>query len=241
MRRFPKRPSLTEATVKKLESETLAIISNADPKLEAERRYKNARQAKWFSPVVKALKGMTGPGQRCMFCSGSESSDIEHFQPKGVFPTLAMTWQNYLWSCTPCNRGKADRFPPETEPGDRLIDPTTEDVWDFFFIDEFGFLTPLYDCVLATPNPRSVGTRDMLALNREAVQESRAIRLADLRTQVKEVLQLHRLGQLDRNAVIVRIDQWREQPFQPDVADYFLNGPGRKEKPFDALFKVVWE
>lgn len=36
-----------------------------------------------------------------------------------------------------------------------------------------------------------------------------------------------------------RIDEWSKQAFQPDVADYFLRGPGMGEKPFEKFFNVL--
>lgn len=239
MRRLPTRPELPKPVERKLHKETEAITAHADPKTEAARRYGNARKAKWFGPVVKKLKELSGPGQRCMFCSGSEASDVEHYRPKAVFPALAMTWLNYLWSCTPCNRGKLNRFPPDTELGGRFVNPLDDDVWEFFFIDEFGILTPRFDQASNALNERAVSTRDFLGLNREAVQESRKIRLDDLISQVDETLQLASLGKINKAQIRAKILNWRKQPFQPDVADYFFNGPGKEEAPFKDLFVVM--
>ena len=239
MRRLPQRPTLPAAVAARLAAETAAIKSHSDSKAEAERRFNNARKTKWFKPVVDRLADLSGFGQRCMFCSGSESSDVEHYKPKAVFPDLAMTWENYLWSCTPCNRSKSNRFPPHTELGGRFVNPLDDDVWSFFFIDEFGILTPCYDSNSGSLNERAVATRDFLDLNREAVQESRKIRLDDLKGQVLETLQLLHLGQISKAQIRAKIAKWRKQPFQPDVADYFFDGPGKSEKPFKDLFAVL--
>ena len=239
MRRLPNRPKLPLPVAKKLEKETAAITAHGDPKAEAARRYSNARKAKWFNPVVKKLGELSGPGQRCMFCSGSEASDVEHYRPKGVFPQLAMNWLNYLWSCAPCNRGKLNRFPPDTEPGGRFVNPLDDDVWEFFFIDEFGILTPRFDVASNTLNERAVSTRDFLELNREAVQESRKIRLEDLKSQVNVTLQLASLRKINTAQIHAKISNWLIQPFQPDVADYFFNGPGKEEAPFKDLLALM--
>jgi len=239
MRQLPKRPSLPGATNARLKKESQAISGHANSKEEAARRYSNARKAVWFSAVVNSLKKMTGPGQRCMFCSGSESTDVEHYKPKSVFPDLALTWENYLWSCTPCNRGKGNRFPPQTEPGGMLVNPVEENAWDFFFIDEFGLLTPVWDKKAGTPDERAVSTMEILDLNREAVQETRLFRLNDLKRQVSESLALFKSGTLSRQMMRQRLDEWLVQPFQPDVADYFFNGPGREEKPFSEFISCL--
>jgi hypothetical protein len=101
MRTLPKPQPLRKPLVDRLANETDAIKKAVDPKAEADKRYGNARKTRWFAPVVKELGRLAGPGERCMFCSGSEASDVEHFRPKAIFPEVAMTWENTLWSCTP--------------------------------------------------------------------------------------------------------------------------------------------
>lgn len=232
MRTLPKRKPLSKLVIEKLKSETADISSAADQKKEAEKRYGNARKAKWFEPVVKELGRLAGPGERCMFCSGSEARDVEHYKPKAVFPLLAMTWENYLWSCTPCNRGKLNRFPPDTGPGGKFINPLDENVWDFFFIDDFGLLTPRFDPKANALNSRAVTTRDFLSLNRDALQISRKQRIENLKRDVENSMNLLNLGNLTKKAAREQIEVWKSESWQPDVADYFLNGPGRQQAPF---------
>lgn len=235
MRSLPKRGQLAKDLKARLKVETEAICRAADSKVEAERRYDKARQTQWFRPVVDKLKRLSGKGQRCMYCSGSEASDVEHYRPKAVFPLLTMTWENYLWICSPCNRHKGDRFPPITEPGGEFVNPLQDDVWRFFFIDEFGFLSPIYDRNLGVLNPRGVSTRDFIDLNREAVQQSRLARLKDLKAQTRDIIRQLKSNQISKAVAKRKIQEWKRQPFQPDVADYFLNGPGRLESPFKDL------
>src|SRR5579859_5871115 len=127
MRRLNKRTRLPSSVSTRLATETAAIIADQNPRAEAERRYNNARKATWFKPILAKLIKQAGPGGRCMFCSGSEASDVEHYKPLDVFHGLAMTWKNYLWACTTCNRKKSKRFPPDTEPGAKIINPIDED------------------------------------------------------------------------------------------------------------------
>lgn len=237
MRRLPPRAVLPQTTRKKLEKESRAIADAEDPKDEAERRYGNARKAKWFRPVVENLGAMSGSGQRCMFCSGSEASQVEHFRPKAVFPLDAMRWENFLWACGICNLSKSDRFPPDTEPGDPIINPLEEDVWSLFFIDEFGNLTARWRPDLDNVDPRAAKTIEILTLDRDALQETRQHRLDDLKARVRDSLELSRQGNLKQKDLQDRYTEWCKQPFQPDVASYFLEGPGRAESPFAEFCK----
>lgn len=232
MRKLPPRGELPQALRARLKMESDAINVAADPKAEAVRRYDNARQSKWFKPILVNLQEMSGIGQRCMFCSGSESSQIEHFRPKAIFPLESMNWENFLWVCGICNQSKGDRFPPNTEAGVSLINPVDEDIWEFFFIDEFGNLSARWRTDLNDLDPRAVKTVEILALDRDALQESRQHRLDDLKKRICDSLELFRHGHLDQAGLCTRYDEWRKQPFQPDVADYFLGGPGRAEMPF---------
>ena len=63
--------------------------------------------------VRKALKEMTAG--HCAYCQSQTSAayqgEVEHFQPKSLFPTLAYEWDNYFFSCKLCNGPKKDRWP----------------------------------------------------------------------------------------------------------------------------------
>lgn len=239
MRTLPIPKPLEKKLLQKLSDETAAIEKANDPKADADKRYNNARKSQWFVPVVKELGRLAGPGERCMFCSGSEASDVEHYQPRSIFPELAMTWPNYLWSCTPCNRGKLNRFPPATGPGGKFVNPLYENVWDFFFIDSFGILTPRFDRATNAPNERAVTSRDFLSLNRDAVQICRQQRFNNLREAIADTLNLLAAKKLTKKSARERVETWKSESWQPDVADYFLNGPGRKESPFKQLLAAV--
>src|SRR5271166_615355 len=235
MRPLPARPDLPQATATRLAGKRQEIADSANTREAAHRIYTSSRQANWFRQVTNALKNMTGPGERCMFCSGSECSQVEHFRPKAVFPIEAMDWENFLWICGICNQSKGDRFPPDTEPGERIVDPTTENVWEFFFIDEFGNLTPRWRPDLESIDPRADITIRIIGLDRDALQLTRQARLRDLREKAQDALRLLANGELTVDDLRQRLNDWRLQPFQPDVADYFLHGPGRTEDPFSEL------
>ncbi|MEK7676451.1 MAG: HNH endonuclease [Verrucomicrobiota bacterium] len=214
-------------------------MASSDPQKAAEKRYTNARKSRWFGEVLSKLRTMAGPGEPCMLCDANESTDIEHYRPKSIYPTLALTWENLLWACTACNRFKGDRFPPDTELGSQILNPVDDSVWDYFFIDQFGTLTPVWQPIMNAFDPRALSTRDVLRLDRETLQERRLQRLRSLRKSVEDTVARYRSGQITREEVRDRIKQWKMEPFQADVADYFLNGPGTKEEPFVTLWSLV--
>lgn len=239
MRQLPKRKSLPSATDWKLQEQTAAIRKTAlaKRKATAKRLYDNARRRAWFKPVIDALREMSGKTERCMFCSGSESSNVEHFHPKALFPELALTWVNFLWVCMICNGAKGDAFP--TLADERLINPLEENVWDFFRIDKKGNLAARRAPSLKAYHPRAVSTMRLVRLDRQALQESRQRHLLRLTQHVRDSVNLFQLGQLTQHDLSERVAVWREDAGQPDVADYFLNGPGRRKEPFAELFKLL--
>jgi uncharacterized protein (TIGR02646 family) len=217
------------------------IAEATDPKFAAERIYASSRKAKWFIEITGHLKSMCGIGSRCMFCSGSEASNVEHFRPKSLFPTLAMTWNNLLWICGICNQAKGDAFRTEADNVAILIDPTLEDVWDFFFVDEYGNLTARWNPGLNRIDPRAKETMDAFGLDRELLQESRLSRLNDLKQKAIDSLARLLAGELTTGDVRERVREWKGQPFQPDIADFFLAGPGSSESPFSDLLARLQE
>lgn len=170
-----------------------------------------------------------------MFCSGSESSQVEHFRPKRDFPLRAMEWQNFLWVCGICNLNKGDRFPQVPQ----VIDPLSESVWEFCFIDEYGNLSALWRVDTNDVDARGDITIKTIGLDRDALQQARQSRLEDLKRQINDTLILLNAGTLNVGDLQYRLANWISQPFQPDVADYFLKGPGKSEQPFATFLAAM--
>ena len=143
-----------------------------------------------------------------------------------------MKWENFLWVCGICNQSKGTRFPLNAEMGGPIINPVTENVWEYFFIDEFGNLSARWHHDLNVLDPRACKTIEILALDRDALQQSRLKRLDDLKERIRDSLALHNQGLLASKKLRERCGEWLTLPFQLDVADYFLKGPGRGESPF---------
>lgn len=180
---------------------------------------------------------MAGAAERCMGCSGSEAAQVEHFRPKATYPELALQWENLLWLCGLCNLNKGTRFDESAAP----INPVDENVWDHFFIDQFGNLCARWNTELDDLDPRAVHTIELLGLDRQALQEARLARLVDLRQKVSDNLHLLQDQRLTLEDLERRVLEWFEQPWQPDVADYFFEGPGRLDssEPFQHFFEIL--
>lgn len=244
MRRFATRPAIPAATLQRLQEKTAEILAIADADTRRSRAkdiYDNSRGTLWFQPIVSALRGLCGLGELCMYCSSNEPSQVEHFRPVAAFPEHALQYDNYLWSCDICNRThKGKRFPPHTGPGALILNPLDDNVWDYFFIEEqFGRLVCRVDTATNDPLPRAVSTCDVVGIDRENVQIKRQRRFCNLRRDADRVLTEFQAGALDIADLRNQIAEWRLEPFQADVADYFLNGPGRAKEPFRTLFSAA--
>lgn len=235
MRRIHARPDLPDAASARLAEKTAQILQGGD----AKSIYSNSRSTEWFKPIVMVLAEMAGPGGNCMFCSHNESSNVEHYRPKARFPALAMVWENYLWVCNICNLAKSDRFPPDTEPGGRILNPVDDNPWDHLYINEQMMIAPRMDADSDAYDPRGLSTRDILQLNRDVLLRSRRDRFEDLCESVNICLSGHAAGTLSVENIHTKLERLRSHSFQPDVADYFLDGPGRTESPFRELFELL--
>ena len=252
MRRLPPRPVLDQndeehlALTKKLAEKTQEILdvpAGPDRVKRAREIYESSRQTQWFSPLVAILRALSGQGEFCMYCSANEPSQVEHFRPLSSFPQMALSYENYLWSCDICNRThKGEKFPPDTGPGEPILNPLDDNVWDHFFLeDRFGRLIKRIDPGTNQPLPRAASTCDVVGIDRENVQIRRQGRYRTLHREIAWTLEEYQAGRILPGDLHAIIDEWRVHPSQPDVADFFLNGPGRARDPFRSLLLAAGE
>lgn len=123
-------------------------------------------------PVLDALRRMTGPRQRCMYCGDSHGTDIDHYRPKALFPQYLFQWPNLILSCTECGRFKGSQF-PLVGGGPGVVNPTAEDPWEFLDFDpRTGNITARFNAAANEWEPRGVATVSVLQLDRrEALSE----------------------------------------------------------------------
>ena len=47
----------------------------------------------------------------CAYCESNASGEVDHFQPKSLFPHLVYCWDNWVFSCRDCNSSKGSKWP----------------------------------------------------------------------------------------------------------------------------------
>ena len=236
MRPVPSRIPLSKKTNAALLKKIKLIYKATNQKELAETIYTSARHARWFSVIVSNLKAISGPGERCMYCSGNESSQVEHYRPKANHPKKAMSYRNFLWVCGQCNHNKLNFFPGGPK---RIINPIDEDIWDFFFIDDYGFLSAVWRDELGTIDPRAESTIKICGLDREPLEIGRQDRIREISTAIKDSMRLHSLGDLTLDDLRSRLAIWKQSSFHPDVTSFFLIGPGKSTSPFLEFFELI--
>ena len=63
-----------------------------------------------FGVVRERLATMCSGARRCGYCEDSVGDEVEHIEPKDLYPEKVFVWENHLLACGPCNRGKNNRF-----------------------------------------------------------------------------------------------------------------------------------
>lgn len=137
MRKLEREPLSPEAQ-ELLRQRTAQILSAGDmcetvvergeaQKKEAERLW-SSEKTKAFHDLKATLRRMALGGQYCMYCEGSEGSDVDHFRPKSKYPGRTYVWENHLWACSVCNSNyKRSEFPVDEHGDPLLINPVEED------------------------------------------------------------------------------------------------------------------
>jgi uncharacterized protein (TIGR02646 family) len=214
-----------------LPDNTLRLLESLQSRIDAEPDYpakvKAAKEA-WesklstrakteaFQMIRQRLARMCVGPVRCAYCEDSLADEVEHIRPKNFFPNLLFVWENFLFSCGPCNGPKGSRYgvvaanavtevlrrrgspivPPPQGPS-ALIDPRTEDPLDFLELD-LGGTTPTGAELVATfellpftggsavDHARAQFTIDVLGLNREVIRVARANAFGGFRARLRE-------------------------------------------------------
>ncbi len=190
--------------------------------------WKGKRSSQAILAVFNTLKTMAGKHERCMYCVDSAGSDIEHFWPKRDYPGRIYLWENLLLACTPCGRLKGVKFPKDDEGLPLLVDPSTEDPWQFLDFDP------------ATGNISARYLPAQEAFSRKGEETVKVLQL-DRRQGVSEGYQrtYKRLCELVKSWNEAGIaEDYIESLFEKDdhgLLGWFLRGSGQDENVFSVF------
>ena len=206
-----------------------------------------ARRTKSIRHVASVLKSMSGVRNRCMYCDDSRGTQIDHYWPKVRFPDRSFDWSNMLWLCGGCNLTKGDRFDLDAHGNPLLLNPTSDDPWEYLFFEPAtGIITARYCPHTGSPNPRAAYTTDpeVLPLNIESVTEGRRRTCRSLRRAVERFLQAAGSPAMD-HAETERslISEIKDHDDYGLTSWYFLKD-GRESPPFSQFrnqFANVWQ
>ena len=159
-----------------------------------------------FEAVRNRLATMCSGARRCGYCEDSVGDEVEHIEPKDLYPERVFVWENYLLSCGPCNRGKNNRFSvirngrledvtrrrgsPVRRPRSGApapINPRDEDPLrslDLEIVDTFRFLPR--EGLPKVGELRAEYTIDVLKLNRDVLLEARREAYGAYRARLSE-------------------------------------------------------
>lgn len=237
-----KRPEgLTRLVSKRLRAEQAKVDSSNDSKAYVDGRWPQVRKLKWFKTgPEKLLREAAGPGEYCMYCSAGEGSQVEHFRPKSLFPERGFLWNNFLWVCGKCNVEKGNRFPPVNYPGETLLNPMDDNVWDHLRLNPYMMFSGTVSRTTGVIDRRGESTLEVLKLNRQPLVERRQSAYRKLENWAKTALRQLKAGEVSLSEVAKMKQDWLHY-HQPDVAHYFLKGPGRTREPFYSLVQQLAE
>ncbi|MCY0994871.1 hypothetical protein OV203_47530 [Nannocystis sp. ILAH1] len=156
---------LDESTAKALDKYQAEVDRSRSYKKRVElakERWEQVHRSVKFNPVKSTLARMCCGARRCAYCEDSYADEVEHFRPKDLYPEHVFRWQNYAYTCGPCNgpkgnqfavftssrgkptlvaRGQNDPVKPPAKGPIALIDPRSEDPLEYLWLDleEFVF------------------------------------------------------------------------------------------------------
>jgi len=151
------RPPLDDQTVKLLARAHNRLPDVGLTEAVARKAWKAADGTR--GRVVMALRTMASGIERCMYCSESLGTAIDHFEPLNHAPRRVFDWYNHLLGCSFCNsHAKGGLFPRDKDGAPLLIDPTADEPVHHL---RLSLTSGEYHCL----TPRGCATIDVFQLN----------------------------------------------------------------------------
>ena len=154
---------------------------------------RNKRSNSTFREVRRSLTRLCSGAQRCVYCEDSVGDEVEHIQPKDLYPCLVFVWSNYVYACGRCNGAKSNKFaviaggrlkdatrgrnapvtpPPPGQPV--FLNPRVDDPLDFLHLDLGTFFVVAREGGRVLDQERAEFTIEALNLNRDVLMHARA-------------------------------------------------------------------
>lgn len=160
------RTALPAALAQDLERRTGRILRDELDGEKAKALWKSAKTCR--RDVQSALQTMAAGLNRCMYCSDSEGTAVDHYEPVTRAPRRTFDWPNHLLACSHCNsHAKRDRFPVDCDGSPLLIDPSEDEPLDHL---DLAFSNGSY----AALTPKGEMSIDVFDLNRFVLRQGRA-------------------------------------------------------------------
>lgn len=164
----------------------LAGFAAFAPHLLAEqdgRREFPAVWRRWQAGEVKVLLKAVTAGH-CAYCqshaAADQHGDVEHYQPKSLFPRLVYRWDNYFFSCTLCNGAKGNKWP---DRGGYVRPDRGQPERNFVFHEDGR--------IEAAPGRTAAAQMiSDFALDREDLQRARQLQMGPLLGGVRDILRM---------------------------------------------------
>jgi hypothetical protein len=87
------------------------IDSYADRVKKGQALWKSKSSTSKDYEIIKAtLSRMCVGKKKCNYCEDSAADEVEHIQPKSIYPDLTFVWANYLYALGPLNGLKNDAY-----------------------------------------------------------------------------------------------------------------------------------
>ena len=137
--------------------------------------------------------------RKCVYCEGKinapRAADIEHYQPKALFPLLAYEWNNFFLGCKGCNGAKHDKWPKR---GGYIRPDKGDPSREFLFIE---------DGTVKAKKKNSAAGRMLedFDLYREWLTDERKQNIENMLLSLKQAIELHRAGHLKPAKRLARV------------------------------------
>ena len=216
-------PGLDQGTGKRLhcyQQEVNQAKGYAEQVARAKKLFSQRSSAKnrAFREVRKTLTKMCSGAQRCVYCEDSVGDEVEHIQPKDLYPCVVFVWTNFVYACGRCNGNKSNKY--AVFLNNRIIDvtrprgakvvapasgppvflnPRVEDPLGFLDLDLGNtFMVVARDGIAHIDRKRAEFTIDTLKLNRDVLLRARATAFGSYRARLYEYVDIRETANLQR-------------------------------------------